>query len=65
MYCKEHGHELSTTAMGTVFEIKLANKSRRVGWCKQQKELLKEHSLGSWEFEDEVEIEEHLHPKCK
>lgn len=64
-YCREQGHVLLTTATGTVFEIKPANKSKRVEWCEGVQQLLKQHPMSSWIFEDEVEVEQDPHPKCE
>jgi hypothetical protein len=64
-YCKQHGHELLTTATGTIFEITPANKAKRVQWCKDVKAQLKKNPLTSWMFDDEVAIEQDPHPKCE
>ena len=64
-YCSQQGHKLYTTSTGTVFCIHPAAMKSRVAWCKELVQLLLAHPLESWMFEDETQIEEEPHPKCK
>lgn len=61
--CKEMGETLITNYTGSIFAIPRASMPVRLSWSKEVLEVLKDHPLKDWIFEDETVIEQSPHPK--